>query len=363
MRVTPYALESLSSFINRAASIQPMDVRTYLRTVLSPASSDQYMNIPTDLDALADGPFLGQLNAALDPQKRRLAMMTLQGAEPGIHTKWLRRAGGCNIDGRDHFGAEPKLAWCPRCLLRDQLDGHDQFLRLSWRLITRTFCTVHRRPLTTHCLACNSREAGPAFAFDGRIVSLTCSACGSVYASQLGLPDMSGTTVLEIKDNQRVQVAWNGTVQLEHALQRGLSERSKAKNKREFHDFAFAFANMLMKADGHRNAPIDLFVSAAFPARRNPGNITSMDRPYRASSIAVRRKTHGLMAALFKCRVNLFAIKGLQQERWGREQFRFQCSSSRPCAARRTLLRAVRGTPSVFCIVRSVACLGITWTW
>ncbi|WP_445285881.1 hypothetical protein [Yoonia sp. 2307UL14-13] len=122
--------------------MQAMDVRTYLREVLTSTTIDPYPKIPHDLDMLADQALLAQLNVALDPQKHRLAMMTLQGSEPGIHTKWLRRAGGANIEGRDHFSPMAQLAWCPRCLLRDQLDGHDQFLHLSWPLITRTFCTV-----------------------------------------------------------------------------------------------------------------------------------------------------------------------------------------------------------------------------
>lgn len=318
MKVTPYDMESLTSFVSRAAAMNSMDVRSYLRSLFQ---SDDYMNpiaLPEDLDALDHGVVLAGLNDALDPIKRRLELHTLRSAKPGVHTKWLRRAGGINMGG-DRFSGIPAFAWCPRCLLVDQLYGHDQFLRLSWRLITRTFCWRHRRPLTTHCLACNDREAGTAFVFNGSNVALTCRACGSPFATQLGLPDMSASTTIQLCDNHRVQIAWDGAIQLEAALERSLPERSKLKNKREFQNFALAFANILMKANPHSRAPIDLFSSVAFPARPNPRNITSMDRPYRASSIAVRRKTHGFMAALLKRRVNLFSIKGVHERRWGRD--------------------------------------------
>ncbi|MCK8463528.1 TniQ family protein [Aliiroseovarius sp. CAU 1755] len=318
MKVTPYDMESLTSFISRAAAMNSMDYRSYLRSLFQ---SDDYMNpiaLPEDLDALDHGVVLAGLNDALDPIKRRLELLTFPTAKPGVHTKWLRRAGGCNMGG-DHFSKVPFFAWCPRCLLMDQLNGHDQFLRLSWRLITRTFCLRHRRPLTTHCLACNDREAGPTFVFDGSNVILACSACGSPYGTQLGLPDMSASTTIQLRDNRRVQIAWNGAIQLEMELEKSLSERSKTKNKREFQNFILAFANILMKANPYDRAPIDLFSSVAFPARPNPRNITSMDRPYRASSISVRRKTHGFLAALLKRRVTLFSIKGVHERRWGRD--------------------------------------------
>ena len=136
---------------------------------------------------------------------------------------------------------------------------------------------------------------------------------------QLGLPDMSAVTAKEVGRDNRVHAAWNNTINFEKALEASLRQRSKKKDKSEFHDFAFAFANILMKSRDGLRSPIDLFASAAFPARPNPRNIRTMDRPYRASSIAVQRKTHGLIAALLKSRVNLFTIKGLQQGRWGRD--------------------------------------------
>ncbi|WP_259777540.1 TniQ family protein [Aliiroseovarius crassostreae] len=318
MKVTPYDMESLMSFVGRAAAMNSMDVRSYLRTLFE---TDDYMNpvsLPEDLDALEKGDFLAGLNDALDPEKRRLELLTLPSAKPGVHTKWLRRAGGIKMDG-DRFRGTPSFAWCPRCLLVDQLNGHDQFLRLSWRLITRTFCWKHRRPLTTHCLACNDRQAGTAFVFNAGNVVLTCGACGSSYGTQLGLPDMSSATTIQLRNNKNVQFAWNGAIQLEMTLEKSLCEHSKTTNSREFQNFVLAFANILMKANPHDRAPIDLFSSVAFPARPNSRNITSLDRPYRASSIAVRRKTHGLIAAILKRRMNLFSIKGVQEKRWGRD--------------------------------------------
>ena len=44
-----------------------------------------------------------------------------------------------------------------------------------------------------------------------------------------------------------------------------------------------------------------------------------MDRPYQGYSIAIRRKTHGLMVALIKNRVNLFSIRELWRGSWGRD--------------------------------------------
>ncbi|EBA10911.1 hypothetical protein RCCS2_00477 [Roseobacter sp. CCS2] len=295
-----------------------MDAQTYLRQLFPTESYQRPINIPEDLDALEPGEFLAGLNDALDPIKRRLSLLTLPRTKHGIHTKWLRRAGG-NCAVGDSFSQQPALAWCPRCLLTDRLEGDHQFLRLSWRMITRTFCVTHRRPLTSHCLECNDRQAGMSFIIENGIIALACAHCGSFYANQLGLPDMSAHTAKEVGRNNRAQAAWNNTIQFEKALEASLSDRSKKKNKSEFHDFAFAFANILMKSRHDGRAPIDLFASAAFPARRNPRNITAMDRPYRASSMAVQRKTHGLMAALLKCRVNLFSIKGLEQARWGRD--------------------------------------------
>ncbi|MCQ0092995.1 TniQ family protein [Roseovarius sp. M141] len=318
MTVTPYAMESLTSFVHRAAAMKSMDSRSFVRSLFPSPDYQNAVQIPDDLDALDHGKVLGGLTVALDPLKKRLDLLTLPGTQPGIHTKWLRRAGGNGIDG-DTFGAKPSIAWCPRCLLCDQASGHDQFLRLSWRLVTRTLCWNHRRPLTTHCLACNDREAGTAFIFDGRNISLACRVCGSYYATQLGLSDMSGRTALALATNRRVQAAWNGAIQFEQALERNLSDRSKRRNKREFQNFVVAFANMLMKARRGERALIDLFVSPAFPARRNPHNITSMSRPYRASSIAVRRKTHGIITALLKGRTNLFTINGLKNGPWGRD--------------------------------------------
>lgn len=318
MKVTPYQMESLTSFVHRAAAVQSKDLRSYLRELFPSEDYRQKVSFPEDLDALEEGAFMAALNGALDGQKRRLLLLTLHGAQPGVHAKWLRRAGGNNTLG-DRFGKTPIYAWCPRCLLGDKLAGRDQFLRLSWRLVTRTFCWTHRRPLTTHCLACNDREANTAFVFDGCNIVLSCGGCGSSYASQLGLPDMSVATALEVARNHSVQRAWNAAIQLEIALERSLSHRSKRKNKGEFQDFVVAFANVLMRRRGRPRAPIDLFVSAAYPAQPNPPNIAEMERPYRASSIAVRRKTHGLMVTLIKNRANLFAIKGLRQGQWGRE--------------------------------------------
>lgn len=318
MTVTPYAMESLTSFVHRAAATKSMDSRSFIRSLFPSADYQNAVQIPDDLDAIDHGKVLGGLTVALDPVKKRLDLLTLPGTQPGIHTKWLRRAGGNGIDG-DSFGSKPSMAWCPRCLLSDQASGHDQFLRLSWRMVTRTFCWNHRRPLTTHCLACNDREAGTAFIFSGRNIALACQVCGSFYATQLGLPDMSARTALSLGKNSRVQAAWNGAIQFEQALERSLSDRSKRKNKREFHNFVVAFANILMKAPRGKCALIDIFASPAFPARRNPGNITLMDRPYRASSIAVRRKTHGLLNTLLKGRANLFTIAGLQDGPCGRE--------------------------------------------
>ncbi|MGJ8686387.1 MAG: hypothetical protein ACSHWQ_02825, partial [Spongiibacteraceae bacterium] len=128
---------------------------------------------------------------------------------------------------------------------------------------------------------------------------------------------MSAVTAKEVGRDNRVHAAWNNTINFEKALEASLRQRSKKKDKSEFHDFAFAFANILMKSRDGLRSPIDLFASAAFPARPNPRNIRTMDRPYRASSIAVQRKTHGLIAALLKSRVNLFTIKGLQHGHWG----------------------------------------------
>ncbi|UWQ77307.1 TniQ family protein [Leisingera sp. M658] len=318
MSVTPYAMESLTSFVSRAAAMHSTDPRSYLRRLFPSDSYQDIARFPEDLDALDQGAILAGLNNALDSAKRRLELLTFPGAKPGVHTKWLRRAGGIHL-GFDQFSTTPSFAWCPRCLLRDQLDGHDQFMRLSWRLITQTFCLVHRRPLTTHCLACYDCEAETAFVFDGANVVLACSACGSLYSTQLGLPDMSASTTLRLHNNRRVQIAWNGAIQLEMALERSLSERSKTKNKSEFLDFVMAFANVLLKSGRGGRAPIDLFSSVAFPSRPNPHNITSMDRPYRASSIAVTRKTHGFIATILKRRVNLFSIKGVHEKRWGRE--------------------------------------------
>ncbi|WP_170415020.1 hypothetical protein [Ruegeria arenilitoris] len=105
---------------------------------------------------------------------------------------------------------------------------------------------------------------------------------------------------------------------MELALEKSLSERSSTKNKSEFRDFTMAFANVLMRSIRLGRAPIDLFSSVAYPAQPNPRSITSMERPYRASSIAVRRKTHGLIATILKRRTNLFSIKGVYEKRWGR---------------------------------------------
>ncbi len=76
-----------------------------------------------------------------------------------------------------------------------------------------------------------------------------------------------------------------------------------------------AFANVLMRSIRLGRAPIDLFSSVAYPAQQNPRSITSMERPYRASSIAVRRKTHGLIATILNRRTNLFSIKGVYEKR------------------------------------------------
>ncbi|UWQ00224.1 TniQ family protein (plasmid) [Aliiroseovarius crassostreae] len=318
MKVTPYDMESLTSFVNRVAAMNSMDTRSFIRNLFPSNNYQHTVNLPEDLDALEKGDFLTGLNDALDPSKRSLEQLTLPFTKPGVHTKWLRRAGGIRMGG-DRFSGTPSFAWCPRCLLVDQLNGHDQFMRLSWRLISRTFCWKHRRPLTTHCLACNDRQAGTAFVFSGGNIVLTCGACGSPYGTQLGLPDMSSATTIQLRNNKNVQFAWSGAIQLEMALEKSLCNHSKTANNQEFQNFVLAFANILMKANPHNRAPIDLFSSVAFPARPNPRNITSLDRPYRASSIAVRRKAHGLMAAILKHRMNLFSIKGVHEKRWGRD--------------------------------------------
>lgn len=316
--VTPFQLESLTSFVCRVAAMQSKDERSFLRQLFSEDERGRGLDIPVDLDALDHGKALGILVRALDPDKKRLSLLTLPGTERGVHPKWLRRAGGHFFDG-DTFGVSPSHAWCPRCLLEDHASGHDQFLRLSWRLVTRTFCWRHRRPLTTHCLACHSRDAGPAFVFDGRNVGIACRRCGSLYSTQLGLPDMSASTALRVGRDHRVVATWNAAISLEKALERSLVDRSKRTNKREFQNFVVAFANLLMCSRLGEWAPIDLFSSPAFPARPNPRNISGMNRPYRASSIAVRRKTHGLMVALIKNRTKLFTVRGLERGPWGRE--------------------------------------------
>ncbi len=132
MKVTPYAMESLTSFVHRSACMQSMDTRSYLRHLFPSESYQHAIEIPDDLDAIKQGSFLVGLNDALDREKRRMSLLTLPGTAPGIHTKWLRREGGNSVDG-DRFSTLPAFAWCPRCLLTDQLEGHDQFLRLSWR--------------------------------------------------------------------------------------------------------------------------------------------------------------------------------------------------------------------------------------
>ena len=318
MSVHPYQMESLTSYIGRSAAMKSMDSSSFLRNLFPPENYETQIQIPSDLDAKGYGDFMAKLNEALDPEKRRLAQLTLPGTKPGVHIKWLRRAGGNCVDG-DSFNADPAHAWCQRCLLEDLASGNDEFLRLSWRMITRTFCWKHRRPLATHCLDCNDRQASPAFVYCGGAISLVCGKCSSTYATQLGLPDMAASTALKLGKNHRVQAAWNGAIQFEMALERSLVDPSKKKDKGAFRDFSLAFANMLMRSKNSRHSPIDIFSSAAFPAIKNPANISNMSRPYRASSMAVRRKAHGLVASLLKNRVNLFSIKGLQQGQWGRD--------------------------------------------
>lgn len=111
---------------------------------------------------------------------------------------------------------------------------------------------------------------------------------------------MTPSTALELGKNHRVQVAWRGATSFELALENSLLASSKKRDKGQFRDFTFAFANILMRSKVGGRSSIDLFESVAFPAKKNPQNITSMARPYRASSIAVRRKTHALMHTLIK---------------------------------------------------------------
>ncbi len=210
MSPTPYQMESLISYVGRSAAMESMDANTFLRSVFQTKNYERPVQIPMDLDAKDYDDFMVKLNDALDPEKRRLGLLTLPGAKRGVHVKWLRRAGANCIDG-DSFSDAPAHAWCQRCLFEDLASG-DEFLRLSWRLVTRTFCWKHRRPLTTHCIECNDRQASTAFMYNGKAVSLVCGKCSSPYATQLGLPDMAASTALELGKNHRVQAAWNGAI-------------------------------------------------------------------------------------------------------------------------------------------------------
>lgn len=77
MKVTPYQMESLTSFVHRAAAVQSKDLRSYLRELFPSEDYRQKVSFPEDLDALEEGAFMAALNGALDGQKRRLSAFDL----------------------------------------------------------------------------------------------------------------------------------------------------------------------------------------------------------------------------------------------------------------------------------------------
>ena len=338
----PYPGECLTSFLGRVACMSNRSGPSLLQELIN---SDQSVQRPIafeDIDFSIGEDLCRLLNDRLDPSRRRIGSLVMSVVRPGLNGRWMRRVGGVETgDGR--IGGAPQPAWCPRCLMVDQLDGRHQYFRLSWLLATRTFCSIHKLPLTTHCLGCHDRAASPRFVWSGDTIVLACSRCGSTYSSQLGLPDMSNSTALQIRKNRLVQKAWRGAILAEAALERSLRSTSRKKHKNEFRDFFISFANILMGAHEGGIAPIELFTSPAYPARPNPRNVVTMASPYLASSISVRRKTHGLLAALLKNKANLFSIKGVYEQRWGREptmqQLRLELEPEQNDALDQLLLR------------------------
>ncbi|MGJ8686388.1 MAG: hypothetical protein ACSHWQ_02835 [Spongiibacteraceae bacterium] len=63
MSVTPFQMESLTSFVRRAAAMKSMDTQTYLRQLFPQELHQKSVQFPADLDALDQGDFLIALNA------------------------------------------------------------------------------------------------------------------------------------------------------------------------------------------------------------------------------------------------------------------------------------------------------------
>ncbi len=312
--------EVFSSFIGRNACFYDMDTNTFLMEVINgDAIGEPYTDFDF-CDHQIELKILERLFEKLNTTKNRLLRLTLSHAVSTLSNEELRYSGGVrNIDTYEDLYSGPlKHAWCGRCLMEDQSKGRDQYMRLLWSLGTNTFCPKHRLPLTSHCLNCFDKDAKPQFAYDGKQSVIICSRCGSNLGSQLGLQNISDRNALDILSDRSVKTAWNAVVRLENTLRRSFTLTTPGKRLTLFRTFIIEFSNILLKSSRGYMPMIEHFSSTAFPNRPDPANVMKLHRPYRATSVATKRKTHALIVAILKGRKNLFTARAPVKNIWSR---------------------------------------------
>ncbi|WP_193221966.1 TniQ family protein [Amylibacter sp. SFDW26] len=312
--------EVFSSFVGRNACFYDMDANSFLMEVINDGAIGEAYTDFDFCDHQLEPIILKRLPNELNTTKNRLLSLTLSHSFSVLSDEELRYSGGVsNIDTYEDLYSGPlKHAWCGRCLMEDQSKGRDQYMRLLWSLGTNTFCPKHRLPLTSHCLNCFDRAAKPQFAYDGKQSVIICSRCGANLGSQLGLQNISDRNALGILSDRSVKMAWNAVVRLENTLRRSLASKITDKRLTLFRTFIIEFSNILLKSSRGYMPMIEHFSSAAFPNRPDPANVMKLHRPYRATSVATKRKTHALIVALLKGCTNLFTARAPVKNIWSR---------------------------------------------